>query len=124
LPALWRAESESESESANAQEVLLSNVARFADEHQQEIDARDAIESGLSSRAEDDNGHEDITSELEIAESDIDVELAGSEEDDADTASGDTADAVDSDIEVDPNSPDLLNDTLTGDPPNLGDTLH
>ncbi len=75
-----------------AQEALLSAVASFADEHRQDVEARDALESQLSTRNSNNDGgadDSDVSASSEevldvgSADSDSDADVAQAEEDSA-----------------------------------------
>lgn len=108
------------------QQKLYSKISEFAAEHQEEVDARDQLESQLVTRntepEEQDTGtspapsnDEGVNAEAELVTADVDVK----EKEMSSTAES-LADAIDASSA----SLDALSETFTGDSLGAGETLH
>ncbi len=112
----------------DAEEKLLTTLSEFAEEHQQEINARDELESKLITSYTENADVEEVTSDnsdtevaVAAAEEELVVSEAGEQELTEDTAAADAlGDAIDSSSA----SPEVLSETFTGESPSAGETLH
>ncbi len=119
---------ETSSDQSDAEEKLLSTISEFADEHKSEVEARDELESRLSTVYKSNADVGDAVS----GDSDSNPE---SNEGDAKSVVQKSGDGVQSEeeaavdelsdfIDASTTSPDVLSDTYTGEPPSTGETLH
>jgi len=113
----------------DAETQLMNTISDFADEHQQEVEVRDELESQLSTRYTESDGIDDVASDdSEPQEKDVDareaelVEAEAGEEELSDEAAA--VDALGDAIDASSASPEILSDTFSGEPASARDTLH
>ena len=116
---------ESAEEQPSAEETLLSSVAEFADEHRQEIEARDELENQLKTRYMDTANEENVES-IESEPGTESGKIVATEDSEPVIAGDDelTEKVSEAPSEASSTSPDVLSDTFVGDTPGAGDTLH
>jgi len=115
-------------EQPDAESKMLSSLSELAEEHKQEIEVRDELESQLPTRYTESTDVDDVASNVsepeaveDAQEAELVVAEAGEEELTEDAVA---TDALGDAIDASSTSPDVLSDTFSGDPPNVGDTLH
>jgi len=122
------ATAENISDEQNGEEQkLYSKISEYAEEHQKDVDARDELESRLTTRSteleESDLGKTPSNSNDGGASTEsTDAELVTADADEQEHSS--TTDSLGDAIEASSSSIDVLSDTFTGDSPGAGETLH